>query len=88
MTKIIAPAKLTLSLVITGVRSDDFHLIEAEMVSLDIADVIEISDADITTLTVSGQYATGVPTDESNLVSRALVLAGRSFSWSPSESRR
>ncbi len=77
MTKIIAPAKLTLSLVITGVRSDGFHLIEAEMVSLDIADVIEISDADTTTLTVSGPYASGVPTDESNLVSRALVLAGR-----------
>lgn len=77
MTKIIAPAKLTLSLVITGVRSDGFHLIEAEMVSLDIADVIEINDADTTTLTVSGPYANGVPTDASNLVSRALRLAGR-----------
>ena len=77
MTKIIAPAKLTLSLVITGVRSDGFHLIEAEMVSLDIADVIDINDADTTTITVSGPFATGVPTDESNLVSRALVLAGR-----------
>jgi len=77
VTKIIAPAKLTLSLVITGVRSDGFHLIEAEMVSLDIADVIDINDADTTTITVSGPFATGVPTDESNLVSRALVLAGR-----------
>ena len=77
MTKIIAPAKLTLSLVITGVRSDGFHLIEAEMVSLDIADVIEITDAPTTTLTVSGPYAHGVPTDDSNLVARALVLAGR-----------
>ena len=62
---------------ITGVRSDGFHLIEAEMVSLDIADVIEINDADTTTLTVSGPYGDGVPADESNLVSRALVLAGR-----------
>lgn len=77
MTKIIAPAKLTLSLVITGVRSDGFHLIEAEMVSLNIADVIDITDAKTTTLTVSGPYAAGVPTDKSNLVSRALVLAGR-----------
>jgi len=77
VTKIIAPAKLTLSLVITGVRSDGFHLIEAEMVSLDIADIIDITDADATTLTVSGPCAAGVPTDESNLVSRALVLAGR-----------
>jgi len=77
VTKIIAPAKLTLSLVITGVRSDGFHLIEAEMVSLDIADVIDITDASTTTLTVSGPYAHGVPTDDSNLVARALVLAGR-----------
>ncbi|MFI0461938.1 MAG: 4-(cytidine 5'-diphospho)-2-C-methyl-D-erythritol kinase, partial [Ilumatobacteraceae bacterium] len=77
MTKIIAPAKLTLSLVITGVRSDGFHLIEAEMVSLDIADVIDITDAPTTTITVSGPFASGVPTDDSNLVSRALALAGR-----------
>ncbi len=77
MTKIIAPAKLTLSLVITGVRSDGFHLIEAEMVSLDIADIIDITDAPTTTLSVSGPYADGVPVDDSNLVARALVLAGR-----------
>jgi len=77
VTKIIAPAKLTLSLVITGVRSDGFHLIEAEMLSLDIADVIDITESATTTLTVSGPYSHGVPTDDSNLVSRALVLAGR-----------
>ena len=62
---------------VTGVRSDGFHLIEAEMVSLNIADIIDITDADTTTVTMSGPYAVGVPTDESNLVSRALVLAGR-----------
>ena len=62
---------------ITGVRSDGFHLIEAEMVSLNIADILDITDADTTTVTMSGPYAVGVPTDESNLVSRALVLAGR-----------
>ena len=77
MTKIIAPAKLTLSLVVTGVRSDGFHLIEAEMVSLDIADEIEITASDTTTITVSGPFASGVPTDSTNLVARALSLAGR-----------
>ena len=77
MTKIIAPAKLTLSLVITGVRSDGFHLIEAEMVSLDIADEIEITASDTTTITISGPFASGVPTDSTNLVARALSLAGR-----------
>ncbi len=31
-----APAKLTLSLRVTGVRPDGYHLIDAEMVSLDL----------------------------------------------------
>ena len=62
---------------ITGVRSDGFHLIEAEMVSLDIADEIEITASDTTTITVSGPFASGVPTDSTNLVARALSLAGR-----------
>ena len=33
-----APAKLTVSLRVTGVRADGYHLIDAEMVSLDLAD--------------------------------------------------
>lgn len=37
-----APAKLTLSLRITGVRDDGYHLIDAEMVTLDFGDRIEI----------------------------------------------
>jgi len=77
VTKIIAPAKLTLSLVITGVRSDGFHLIDAEMVSLDIADELDITQSDTTTITVSGPFATGVPTDSTNLVARALSLVDR-----------
>ena len=37
-TELFAPAKLTLSLRITGVRPDGFHEIDAEMVSLDLGD--------------------------------------------------
>ncbi len=37
-----APAKLTLSLRITGVREDGYHLIDAEMVALDFGDRIEV----------------------------------------------
>lgn len=82
MTSIIAPAKLTLSLAITGVRSDGFHLIDAEMVSLDIADDVTIFEAPTTTISVSGPYAAGVPTDETNIVHKALSLCGRSASVS------
>lgn len=37
-----APAKLTLSLRVTGLREDGFHLILAEMVSLDLYDTLSI----------------------------------------------
>ena len=35
MVDVKAPAKLTLTLRITGVRDDGYHLIDAEMVTLD-----------------------------------------------------
>ena len=77
MTTVFAPAKLTLSLAVTGVRPDGFHLIDAEMVSLDIADEITIVDAPTTTISVTGPYSSGVPTDASNIVHSALALCGR-----------
>lgn len=80
MTRVIveAPAKLTLSLRVTGIRNDGFHLIDAEMVALDLCDVIAIDprDGGERLITVSGPYAAGVPIDSSNLVARALALAG------------
>ncbi len=71
-----APAKLTLSLRITGVREDGYHLIDAEMVTLNWHDTLTIDPAS-TGLTADGPYAVGMPLDESNLVSRALHHAGR-----------
>ena len=43
---VAAPAKLTLSLRIVGVRPDGYHLIDAEMVTLDLADTLEFSAGD------------------------------------------
>ena len=71
-----APAKLTVSLRITGVRDDGYHLIDAEMVSLDLYDVVEISDGD--SLEVVGPGGgKGVGPKNDNLVCRALELCGR-----------
>jgi 4-diphosphocytidyl-2-C-methyl-D-erythritol kinase len=70
-----APAKLTLSLRITGVRADGYHLIDAEMVTLDHGDVLEFSEGD--GLEVTGPCAAGVPTGDDNLVRRALAATGR-----------
>ncbi|MFM8312434.1 MAG: 4-(cytidine 5'-diphospho)-2-C-methyl-D-erythritol kinase [Ilumatobacteraceae bacterium] len=74
---IIAPAKLTLSLRVTGVRDDGYHLIDAEMVSLDWADRLDITPGR-SGITADGPFAEGVPLDDRNLVAAALRLAGRS----------
>jgi 4-diphosphocytidyl-2-C-methyl-D-erythritol kinase len=70
-----ALAKLTLSLRITGVRPDGYHLIDAEMVTIDLHDVVTIAPGD--ELIVRGRYAGGIPVDETNLVRRALHAVGR-----------
>ena len=72
-----AHAKLTLSLRVTGVRDDGFHLIDAEMVVLDLHDTIAFTASDDVSITVDGPYAAGVPTDGRNLVHRALALVNR-----------
>ena len=71
-----APAKLTLSLRVTGVREDGFHLIDAEMVTLDLVDTLTITPGG-NGISIDGPFGDGVATDSSNLVSRALELAGR-----------
>lgn len=71
-----AHAKLTVSLRITGVRADGYHLLDAEMVTLDLADELAI-DPTGRGLTVTGPYADGVPTGPDNLVARALERTGR-----------
>jgi 4-diphosphocytidyl-2-C-methyl-D-erythritol kinase len=70
-----APAKLTWTLRVTGRRADGYHLIDAEMVSLDLADELVVRPGG-SGIEVIGPYAEGVPRDESNLVARALRRAG------------
>ncbi len=77
-TTLEAAAKLTWSLDVTGIRADGYHLINALMLSLDICDTITITENSNTSLSVSGPFAHGVPTDERNLVYKALQLVGKS----------
>ena len=70
-----APAKLTLSLRITGLRADGYHTLDAEMVSLEFGDRLEFGPGD--GLEISGPRAWGVPASDANLVRRALVALGR-----------
>ena len=71
-----ANAKLTLSLRVVGRRRDGYHLIDAEMVTLELADTLTFSEGE--GLTVTREARGGeVPSDESNLVERALTAVGR-----------
>ncbi|MEA3020164.1 MAG: 4-diphosphocytidyl-2-C-methyl-D-erythritol kinase [Actinomycetota bacterium] len=71
-----APAKLTLSLRVTGVRDDGYHLLDAEMVSLELADELVFADGD--GLDVVGPFGDlGDLRDDDNLVRRALRAVGR-----------
>ena len=75
MTVERAPAKLTRSLRVVGVRADGYHLLDAEMVTLDLADTLTFGPGD--GLTVDGPCAGGVPVDDRNLVRRALRAVAR-----------
>jgi 4-diphosphocytidyl-2-C-methyl-D-erythritol kinase len=74
--RLIAPAKLTIALKVTGIRPDGYHLLDAEMVSLDLADIIELTP-DSEGLEVTGPYSVGLSAGGDNLVTKALGLAGR-----------
>ena len=73
-----APAKLTVSLKMVGLRDDGYHLIDAEMVSLDLADTLTFSEGDGLTITIAGSAARGLSIEATpdNLVARALTLLG------------
>ncbi len=73
-----APAKLTLSLRVTGVRADGLHELDAEMVTLDLADALTFTEGSGLTVIdgVVGDLGLGALTDD-NLVERALELVSR-----------
>jgi 4-diphosphocytidyl-2-C-methyl-D-erythritol kinase len=71
----LALAKLTLSLRVVGVRKDGYHLLDAEMVTVDLADRLEFGDGD--GLEVIGGEGLGIPVGPDNLVARAVHAVGR-----------
>jgi 4-diphosphocytidyl-2-C-methyl-D-erythritol kinase len=73
---VFAPAKINLTLHVTGQRSDGYHLLDSLVMFADIGDGLTLTPASETSLTVSGPFAHGVPTDRRNTVLRAADLAG------------
>ena len=73
--ELFAPAKLTVELRVTGLRDDGMHLIDAEMVTLDVGDTLSISPADgESSVTYRGLWSGDAST--ADLVTRALAVLG------------
>ena len=73
-----APAKVNLTLHVTGRRADGYHLLESLVVFPDIGDRLSFAPSDDLSLEVRGPLAEGVPTDERNLCLGAARLLSSS----------
>ncbi len=76
-----ALAKLTLTFRITGVRNDGHHLVDSEMVTVDLADRLTFSEGEGLQVRPAegahGDVVGGVPLDGSDTVTAALRAVGR-----------
>jgi 4-diphosphocytidyl-2-C-methyl-D-erythritol kinase len=75
-TEGFAPAKVNLSLHVTGQRSDGYHLLDSLVVFADVGDRLWFDAGPQMAITVTGPFAQGVPVDARNLVWRAAQMAG------------
>ncbi len=74
--EVFAPAKINLTLHVTGQRDDGYHLLDSYVCFAGIGDRLSVEKADETSLSVIGPFADGIPTGSENLVLRAAALLG------------
>ena len=72
--EVFAPAKINLTLHITGQRADGYHLLDSLVVFAPARDRLIIQDGNILSLTVEGPEADGVPGDMKNLALQAAEI--------------
>ncbi|MGO9855780.1 MAG: 4-(cytidine 5'-diphospho)-2-C-methyl-D-erythritol kinase [Acidimicrobiales bacterium] len=79
MSAVLAPAKLTVTLRVTGVRPDGYHELDAEVVTLSLADelVFDEGEAGLVVVAEPGTRAGDLPAPGDNLIMRALEACGR-----------
>ncbi len=73
-TEAFAPAKINLTLHVTGLRDDGYHLLDSLVVFADVGDRVSAQPADRLDLRMTGPQAHTVPTGDDNLVLRAARL--------------
>ena len=74
MIELLAPAKVNLTLHVTGKREDGYHNLDSLVMFADVGDQITVCAAPKTTLEVIGPMASGVPCDGNNVILQAASL--------------
>ena len=72
---VFAPAKVNLTLHVTGRRDDGYHLLDSLVAFAPVGDRVTLRPGTALSLTVEGPEAAGVPADMGNLALRAAALA-------------
>jgi 4-diphosphocytidyl-2-C-methyl-D-erythritol kinase len=75
--KATAPAKVNLTLHVTGQRDDGYHLLDSLVVFAGVCDQLTATTAPDLRISVSGPFSPGVPSDDSNLMMRAALALQR-----------
>lgn len=71
--KATAPAKVNLTLHVTGRRDDGYHLLDSLVVFAGVCDQLSATSSPDMRISVSGPFSPGVPNDDSNLMMRAAT---------------
>lgn len=76
-----APAKINLTLHVTGQRADGYHLLDSLVVFCGIGDQVTVQVAKTMSLALTGPFATEIPAGADNLVMRAAKAFSGSFGF-------
>ncbi|PVA11182.1 4-(cytidine 5'-diphospho)-2-C-methyl-D-erythritol kinase [Pelagivirga sediminicola] len=74
--EVFAPAKINMTLHVTGRRDDGYHMLDSLVMFADIGDRITVTRADALSLDLTGPMAEGTPPGDDNLVLRAARMMG------------
>lgn len=74
--KAFAPAKINLTLHVTGQRADGYHLLDSLVMFADVGDRVTVRRAEEPALVLTGPMADALPRDRSNLVVQAANAMG------------
>lgn len=72
---VFAPAKVNLTLHVVGQRDDGYHLLDSLVAFAPVGDTVLMARAGVSSITVEGPEAAGVPADTDNLALRGAMIA-------------